>query len=257
MPDRIRPLGAIWKKDLESLTHRMVVLYPEDGIMRASVILGVALAFPLCAATTHAADCLSTVSDGIDSGQVEEAVVALKKGADEGDERCEFILGIWSLLGNGIEQDTAVGARWIRRAAKAGLPIAQSHLGLLYASGQGVEKDERKAAKWYRTAAEFGDPLGQAALGAVTSLGVGIREDPIDAYVWTSLAAAQGIEKARAHLPAIERALTAKQLERAKAEVAAFHPKPIPKKRFLDPREIKLAFGPQNEYTRYFGFSPE
>ena len=225
--------------------------------MRASVILGIALAFLLCAATTHARDCLSRVSDGIETGRVEEALFALKKGIDEGDERCEFILGIWSLLGNGIEQDTEAGTRWVRRAAKAGLPIAQSHLGLLYASGQGVEKDEDKAAEWYRSAAEFGDPLGQAALGAITSLGIGVRKDPIGAYMWTSLAAAQGIEKARAHLPAIEAALTARELERAKAKVAAFHPKPIPKMRYLDPREIRLAFGPQNEITRYFGFQPE
>lgn len=222
------PRGQI-RNGLESLIHPMIVSYREDGIMGASVIFGIGFAFPLCVATTHAADCVSRVSDGIETGNVEEAVYALKKGVDEGDERCEFILGIWSLLGNGMEQDTAVGTRWVRNAAKAGLPIAQSHLGLLYASGQGVEKDDEAAAEWYQSTAEYGDALGQAALGAVTLQGAGVRKNRVEAYMWTSLAAAQGIEKARAHLPAIERAMTADELKRAKAKVATFQPKPIPK----------------------------
>ena len=37
--------------------------------MRAFVILGIALAFPLWVATTRAADCVSTVSDGIETGR--------------------------------------------------------------------------------------------------------------------------------------------------------------------------------------------
>ena len=224
--------------------------------MRASTFLVITLSLLLGVANTQAADCVSSVSSSIEAGTLNGTVLAVQMGADAGDERCQFILGVWLLLGNGVEQDTEAGTRWVRAAAKAGLPIAQSHLGLLYASGHGVERDEKTAAQWYRSAAELGDALGQAALGAVTFLGVGVRKNIVEAYMWTSLAAAQGIEKARVHLPAIESAMTASQLRRANAKAAEFDPRPIPKKRWLDPREVRLAFGPQTEYTRYFGWSP-
>ena len=93
-------------------------------------------------------------------------------------------------------------------------------------------------------------------MGAATFLGAGVRKNRVEAYMWTSLAAAQGIEKARVNLAAIEIALTAEELERARAMVAQFRPNPIPKKRWFNPRELRLAFGPQNEYTRFFGFHP-
>ena len=81
---------------------------------------------------------------------------------------------MWSLTGAKAEQNPDVGLRWLREAARDGLPIAQSSLGLLYASGVVVEKDERKAAGLYRKAAEYGDPLGQTALGLASFLGVGV-----------------------------------------------------------------------------------
>ena len=70
------------------------------------------------------------------------------------------------------------GLRWLRAAAKDGLPIAQSCLGLLYASGLVVEQDEEKAARLYRKAAEYGDPLGQTALALASFRGVGISAKP-------------------------------------------------------------------------------
>ena len=225
--------------------------------MRASVILGIALTIPFCFGSARAADCASRALEGIESGSPQAAVWALKRGAREGDERCQLILGTWSVSGTGMEPDAASGSRWLREAAKQGLPTAQSLLGLLYASGWGVKEDAEEATKWYRAAADYGDPLGQAALGAATFLGDGVPEDRVEGHMWTSLAAAQGNEEARAHLPAMEGAMTTDEVEQAKGRAAEFRPKERPKQRRLSHRDALRAAGMRGEpteYERFFGY---
>jgi TPR repeat protein len=163
---------------------------------------------------------------------------------------------MWSLSGEKAEQSPDEGLRWLRAAAKDGLPIAQSCLGLLYASGLVVEKDEEKAARLYRKAAEYGDPLGQAALALASFRGVGVRQDRIDAYQWMSLAAAQGHEDARAYLPAVEGTLSADELTLAKADVAKFRPKERKGQRRPSKKELLSVIGlnrPPGEIERFFG----
>ncbi len=118
--------------------------------MRAANTIAIALAIFFCALSAQAFDCLERASDRIKSGDEAAAVAAVKRGARLGDTRCKFILGMWSLSGAKAEQNPDKGFRWLREAAKDGLPIAQSCLGLLYASGLVVEKDEQKAARLYR-----------------------------------------------------------------------------------------------------------
>ena len=224
--------------------------------MRAASTIAIALAILLCALSAQASDCLERASERIKSGDKAAAVEAVKRGARRGDSRCKFILGMWSLSGAKAEQNPDEGLRWLREAAKDGLPIAQSCLGLLYASGLVVEKDEPKAARLYRQAAEYGDPLGQTALALASFRGVGIQQNRIDAYQWMSLAAAQGQEEARAYLPAVESTLTADELELAKADVAQFRPNQRKgerrpnKKRLL--RLVGLN-GPPGEIQRFMG----
>ncbi len=225
--------------------------------MRVARIVAIALAIFFCARSAQAFDCLEQASDRIKSGDEAAAVAAVKRGAREGDARCKFILGMWSLSGAKTEQASKAGFRWLREAAKDGLPAAQSRLGLLYASGLMVEKDEEKAARWYRKAAEYGDPLGQTALGLATFRGVGVEENRIDAYQWMSLAAAQGNEEARAYLPAIESTLTVGELELAKADAAKFRPKERKGERRPSRKELLRVVGlnrPPGEIERFFGF---
>ncbi len=224
--------------------------------MRIAHIVVIALAIFFCAPSAQAFDCLERASDRIKSGDEEAAVAAVKRGAREGDARCKFILGMWSLSGSKTEQAPKAGFRWLKEAAKDGLPNAQSALGLLYASGLVVEKDERKAARWYRKAAEFGDPLGQTALALASFRGVGVEENRIDAYRWMSLAAAQGNEEARAYLPAIESTLTVDELELAKADVAKFSAKERKGERRPSKKQLLGLVGlnrPPGEIERFFG----
>ncbi len=223
--------------------------------MKALIIIGIALT-PICLGSAQAADCVSQAMDAVESRSPEQAVGALRKGARKGDERCKFTLGMWSLLGVGMEQDPVSGVRWLSEAAEEGLPAAQANLGVLYARGVGVEKDDGKAARWYRAAAAYGDPLGQASLGAVFFRGVGVPKDRVAAHMWTSLAAAQGNERVRSQLAPMEDAMTADEIAQAKAKAATFRPKQRPRPRRWTRQEVLRAVGihgPVGEYTRLFG----
>jgi TPR repeat protein len=224
--------------------------------MRAARTVAIALAILFCALPAQAFDCLESASERIKSGDEAAAVEAVRRGARQGDARCKFILGMWSLSGAKAEQNPDEGLRWLREAAKDGVPIAQSTLGLLYASGLVVAKDDREAARWYRTAAEYGDPLGQTALALASFRGVGVQQDRIDAYRWMSLAAAQGNDQARTYLPAIESALEADELELAKANVAKFQPKEKKGERRPSQKQLLRLVGlngPPGEMQRFFG----
>ena len=224
--------------------------------MRAANSIAIAIALFFCARSAQAFDCLERATDRIKSGDEAAAVAAVKRGARLGDARCKFILGMWSLSGEKAKQNPDEGLRWLREAAKDGLPIAQSCLGLLYASGLVVEQDEQKAARLYRKAAEYGDPLGQTALALASFRGVGVQQSRIDAYQWMSLAAAQGNEDAQAYLPAIEGTLTADELVLAKADVAQFRPKERKGERRPSKKELLKVVGlnrPPGEIERFFG----
>jgi hypothetical protein len=217
--------------------------------MRFSIILGLALTIPLFLESAQAADCVSRASEAVESGRTQSAVRALKRGAREGDVRCKFILGMWSLSGTGMKADAVSGRRWLTEASKSGLPMAQSFLGLLYASGWGVEEDLEAAAEWYQAAADYGDPLGQRGLGAASFLGEGVPKDRVEGYMWTSLAAAQGNEEARAQLPAMESAMTTDEIEQAKRRAAEFRPRQRPKRSQLRRRDALRAIGLRGQPT--------
>ena len=225
--------------------------------MRAACSVAIAHAILFSALSAQAFDCLERASEQIKSGDEAAAVAAVKRGARLGDSRCKFILGMWSLSGAKAEQNPEAGLRWLREAARDGLPIAQSSLGLLYASGLVVEQDEQKAARLYRQAAEYGDPLGQTALALASFRGVGLKPNHIDAYQWMSLAAAQGHEQARAYLPAVEGSLSADELQLAKVDLAKFRAKERYGQRKPDKKKLLRLLGlngPPGEIQRFFGF---
>ncbi len=224
--------------------------------MRAANTIAIAIALFFCARSAQAFDCLERATDRIKSGDEAAAVEAVERGVRQGDARCKFILGMWSLSGAKEEQNPDEGLRWLRAAANDGLPIAQSCLGLLYASGLVVEQDEQRAARLYRKAAEYGDPLGQTALALASFRGVGIPQNHIDAYQWMSLAAEQGNEEALAYLPAVEGSLTADELELAKADVAKFRPKERKGEDRPSKKELLAVIGlnrAPGEIERFFG----
>ena len=76
--------------------------------------------------------------------------------------------------GEGVAQDFAKAARWLRKAAEQGYAEAQCALGILYAAGKGVVQDDTEAVQWFRKAAEQGHAEAQYRLGLAHDSGDGM-----------------------------------------------------------------------------------
>jgi TPR repeat protein len=80
----------------------------------------------------------------------------------------------------------------IRLTATLGLAAAQVQLGLRYGAGEGVPQDDAESARWLRRAAEQGDCAAQTLLGPIYLDGRGVPQDGPEAVRWLRRAAAQG-----------------------------------------------------------------
>ncbi|HKJ73096.1 MAG TPA: tetratricopeptide repeat protein [Alphaproteobacteria bacterium] len=94
--------------------------------------------------------------------------------------------------------------------------ISELRLGLKYYKGEGVKQDFAAAAKWLRLSAQQGNHTAQAVLGYQYYSGAGVPRDLVEAHLWVTLALEtlpQG--KARASvkslLASIQRELTPEQ----------------------------------------------
>lgn len=61
--------------------------------------------------------------------------------------------------------DFAEAAKWYRKAAEQGDPMALGMLGWLYATGRGVDKDLKTAVEWFRKGAAQGNAEAQYGMG--------------------------------------------------------------------------------------------
>lgn len=120
--------------------------------------------------------------------------------ADKGDLAAMRNVGQLYRLGQGVERDTTVAARWFERAADLGLANAQANLGALYLAGDGVEQDFRVAARWFARAAHQGHIVSQYELALLFEEGRGVERDPKIAQALIKAAADAGYGPARAKL---------------------------------------------------------
>jgi TPR repeat protein len=70
-------------------------------------------------------------------------------------------------------------------------------IGRLYFDGRGVIRDFTQAATWFRRAAEAGVLMAQWDLGLMYYHGYGVSKDPATAREWLQKAAARGYAPAR------------------------------------------------------------
>jgi Sel1 repeat len=117
-----------------------------------------------------------------------QAALWLRKAAEQGlaDAQCE--LGAAYYKGEGVPQDFAQAVAWTRKAAEQGLDKAQHTLGISYDNGLGVPLDYEQAAAWYRKAAEQGFAKSQFNLGIAYYIGQGVPQDYVEAHKWGNLA---------------------------------------------------------------------
>jgi hypothetical protein len=85
-----------------------------------------------------------TLEKLIRTGETEEFHQALQL-ANEGDQRAQFDVGVHYLQADAGSRDYREAAKWLKKAAAQGLPVAQSKLGMLYAAGTGVKLDVKEA----------------------------------------------------------------------------------------------------------------
>jgi hypothetical protein len=118
-------------------------------------------------------------------------IAALRVKANAGNADAQYNLGVWYRFGQGVPQDSAQGAAWIRKSSEQGHIGAQFNLGLIYFNGQGVPQDYAQAASWYLKSSEQGNPGAQFNLGLMYSNGQGVPQDYVEAHKWRNLAASR------------------------------------------------------------------
>lgn len=129
-----------------------------------------------------------------------EAARLNRKAAEAGLAVAQFNLGVAYDQGVGVSQDYAAAANWYRQAADQGNAGAMFNLALLYYKGRGVPQDYVAAADWYRKAADQGDVDAQNNLASMYGIGRGLTQDYATAAKWYRKAAEQGSTRAQFNL---------------------------------------------------------
>jgi TPR repeat protein len=127
----------------------------------------------------------------------EQLFARIKKLAEAGDHDAEHRLAMMYVAGQGIPDPDAVTARrWLRAAAEAGVPVAQSGYGEFLLNGTGGEKNPTEGIEWIKKAAEQSWSNAFLSLGQIYYHGLGVEKHEAEARHWFGLALKQGSLKA-------------------------------------------------------------
>ncbi len=137
---------------------------------------------------------LAGVSGGQPGVDEEEGWRWIRRGAEEGDDRMAFAMGVACEEGRFGPEGLAGAADWYRRAL--GHPEAHYRLGSLYERGVGVERSFVKAYAAYCEAARLGSAEGANNAAACLMRGCGVRRNPAEALRHYQFAAAKGCAEA-------------------------------------------------------------
>ncbi len=121
--------------------------------------------------------------------------------------------------------DYETALREFKPLAEQGHPRAQWALGFMYYNGEGVPQNHAEAAKWLRRAAEQGFSRPQVNLGFMYWKGEGVPQDYVQAHLWFNLAAARGIYKGQEYREKIAGKMTPAQIAEAQKLAREWWPK--------------------------------
>lgn len=138
----------------------------------------------------------------------------------------QFRLGNMFEKGIGTARDLSLARVWYTRAAERGNAKAMHNLAVLHAEGVSGKPDYATATEWFRRAAEFGVRDSQYNLAVLLGRGLGAPADLAQSYLWFAVAASQGDDDAAKKRDEVAQRLGATDLAAAKAEAAAWKPKP-------------------------------
>jgi TPR repeat protein len=153
-----------------------------------------------------------------DRGDFDEALRLLRPLADQGDYPAQLTLAMMYYDGEGVPQDHAEAARWLRLAADSN-PDDGFVRGML----GNIEETEK-----HRRRAYDGDPEGQYRLGTSYRAGWGVPADLVQAHMWMTLAAERGYERAVSLRDIFARQLTPEQLAESERLVQQWRRRPSP-----------------------------
>ena len=166
-----------------------------------SIVTAVGLALVVLVAR---ADGLEDAANAIKRKDYATAVGLLVPLARAGNPLAQSHLGWLYYHGHGVRESDALALQWFERAARQGLAEAQFHLGNMYAYGLAPLPPDvdasRLAAQWYFEAARQGHAQSQYSLGILFLTGSGVTLSAAEARKWIGRAAAQGHVDALAYL---------------------------------------------------------
>jgi len=149
------------------------------------------------------------------------AIKELAPLAQEGNIDAQVLLGKMYMLGQGVPNDADLALKWFRAASDQGDAEAEFFLGAMYLlPAKGIPQGLR----WLRLSAEQGTTDAQLLLGMAYLKGSDLPHDLVQADMWLRLAAAAGDMIATSQCERAERQMTANQIAKARALVAAWKP---------------------------------
>jgi len=134
---------------------------------------------------------------------------------------CTFFLNLWGQNYNKELKSSEKGyykksLSELTLLAKNGNAIAQSRLGFIYYWGLGASQDYEESLKWYSLSAKQGYAEAQYALGNIYGLENYGDGDFVYTYMWWNISSSNGNDKAKRGLRMIEKAMSYKDIEKAK-----------------------------------------
>jgi localization factor PodJL len=158
----------------------------------------------------------------------DEAAKWLDRAAQAGVVPAIFRLGTFYEKGLAVKKDIDIARRYYLQAAERGNAKAMHNLAVLDADGGGKGANYRSAVQWFRKAADCGVADSQYNLGILYARGIGVEQNLAESFKWFSLAAAQGDVDAGHKRDDVAKRLDAQSLAAAKLAILTFTPEPQP-----------------------------
>ncbi len=132
---------------------------------------------------------------------IDKANIYLEKGAELGNEECQWMLGGNYHFGeDGYPVNAQKAVFWLEKAANKNHITAMLELGDIYREGTITKRNMTKALEWYNKASNLGDPVAKTALANAYEDGDGVEINREYAFNLVREAASLGYDRAQLRL---------------------------------------------------------
>lgn len=172
-------------------------------MMRSKTLVHLSALFALLALTACASGRADYYEQGHAAYKRGDYAVAVKEwrtGAERGDAKSQYELGLSYEKGEGLPQSDIDAVTWYRKSAEQGMAAGQNGLGGMYLRGRGVPQDEKMAVKLFFKAAEQGLHDAIFNLARCYEMGRGVPQDYNVAALMYLEAALRGYAPAQANV---------------------------------------------------------